>query len=86
MAYQVIIPKSAQKQIEKLSKTIRLRVLERVMALQDDPRPPGCLKLKGYENRYRIRIGDYRVTYQVFDEELIVILVRAAHRKDVYRD
>ncbi|MBI3466327.1 MAG: type II toxin-antitoxin system RelE/ParE family toxin [Planctomycetes bacterium] len=48
------------------------------------PRPHGCVKLTGYDNRWRIRIGDYRVVYEIHDAELRVLVIRAAHRKDVY--
>jgi mRNA interferase RelE/StbE len=54
--------------------------------LKENPRPRGCIKLKGYKNEYRIRVGDYRVRYEVRDQESIVVLLRCKHRKDVYRD
>ncbi|MGA9351672.1 MAG: type II toxin-antitoxin system RelE/ParE family toxin [Anaerolineae bacterium] len=85
MSYQVIVPKPVQKQLDSLSDIVRERVLKRIVALKENPRPPGCVKLKGYENEYRIRIGDYRVRYEVRDEESIVLLLHCKHRKDVYR-
>ena len=49
------------------------------------PRPAGCRKLSGTDDAYRIRVGDYRIVYQILDRVLIVYVVRVAHRKDVYR-
>jgi mRNA interferase RelE/StbE len=53
--------------------------------LIQNPRPPGVLKMSGADNLWRIRIGDYRVVYEIHDERLIVLVLRVAHRKDVYR-
>jgi len=54
--------------------------------LEEHPRPHGCIKLKGYENEYRIRIGNYRIRYEVCDQEYILILLHCKHRKSVYKD
>jgi len=86
MSYQVIVPKPVQRQLDSLPDSVRERVIRRIAALKEDPRPHGCVKLKGYENEYRIRIGDYRVRYEVRDRESIVLLLHCKHRKDVYRD
>ncbi len=56
------------------------------MLLAENPRPEGVVKLKGYDDEYRIRIGDYRVRYEIDDEESIVVLLHCKHRKDVYRN
>lgn len=56
------------------------------MLLAENPRPEGAIKLKGYENEYRIRIGDYRVRYEIYDQEFVVLLLHCKHRKDVYRN
>jgi mRNA interferase RelE/StbE len=84
MSYQVIVPKPVQKQLDGLPDSVRERVIRRIAGLKEDPRPHGCVKLKGYENEYRIRIGDYRVRYEVRDQESIVLLLHCKHRKDVY--
>ena len=85
MSYQVIIPKSVQKQLDGLPDSIFDRVVKRIIVLKENPRPHGCVKLKGYENEYRLRIGDYRVRYEVRDQESIVLLLHCKHRRDVYR-
>jgi mRNA interferase RelE/StbE len=85
MAYQFIITQKAQKQISHLPRTIRLKIVEKITALAENPRPEGYLKLKGTQNQYRIRIGDYRVRYEILDQRLIVLVIAVAHRKDIYR-
>lgn len=85
MRYRVVIPRPVQKQLDSLPADIRERVVQRIAALRENPRPPGCVKLRGYANEYRIRIGDYRVRYEVLDQEATVVILHCAHRKDVYR-
>ena len=53
--------------------------------LAHDPRPPGCLKIIGADDAYRVRVGDYRIVYQIEDRILVVYVIRIAHRSDVYR-
>ena len=84
MSYQVIIPKAVQKQLNSLSQKIRLRLLAEIRLLKDNPRPNGVKKLKGYENTYRIRIGSYRVIYEIKDREMIILVLSSVHRKDAY--
>ncbi len=85
MSYSVYIKPSAQKALARLDRDIRRRISSRIDLLARDPRPPGTEKLAGAEDLYRIRIGEYRVIYQIRDKELIVLVVRVGHRKDVYR-
>jgi mRNA interferase RelE/StbE len=83
--YSVFIKPSAVKEIEAVSrKKERQQIMQHIGQLADTPRPPGCQKLSGYD-RYRIRQGSYRIVYGIEDEELVVYVVRVAHRKDVYR-
>ena len=81
--YTIVLSKKAQKQLDKLSDTIAEPILEAIGFLENNPRPNGCKKLKGREG-YRIRIGDYRVIYEVFDSNLIVDVITLGHRKDIY--
>ena len=85
MHYQVVIPKPVQKQLDDLPDDVCDRIIKRIVVLKEHPRPRGCIKLKGYENEYRIRIGNYRIRYEVRDQESIVILLHCKHRKNVYR-
>lgn len=84
MSYQIIIKKKALKEIERLPKIYVPKVRDSIDQLAEDPYPSGCRKLVGSESSYRIRVGDYRIIYSVFDEELIVKVVRVRHRKSVY--
>ena len=84
MTYQIILPKPVQKQLDNLSDEVRRRIIKKLLLLKDNPRPHGCVKLKGYEKEYRIRIGDYRVRYQISDEDRTVILLHCKHRKNAY--
>jgi mRNA interferase RelE/StbE len=58
--------------------------MQRIRALADDPRPPGCEKLSGLE-QYRVRQGVYRIVYEIADKRLLVVVVRVGHRREVYR-
>src|SRR5258708_3069806 len=84
--YKVLIKPSAAKEIEAVDqKKDRQRIVASIRSLAGDPRPHGCEKLAGADDRYRIRVGRYRVIYSIADNELLVIVVRVGHRKDVYR-
>ena len=83
--YKVSIKRSAVKEIEAIpQKKERQRIIRRIGQLAEDPRPPGAKKLSG-NNKYRVRQGSYRIVYSIEDDELIVIVVKVGHRKDVYR-
>ena len=85
-SYRVLIKPSAAKEIEAVDqKRDRQRIVERILALADEPRPVGCEKLAGPSDRYRVRVGRYRIVYSIADDELLVLVVRVADRKDVYR-
>ncbi len=85
-SYRVLIKPSAAKEIEAVDqKRDRQRIVDRILALADEPRPVGCEKLAGASDRYRIRVGRFRIVYSIDDDGLVVLAVRVAHRKDVYR-
>lgn len=84
--YRVLIKPSAAKEIEAVDqKTDRQRIVASIRSLGEDPRPHGSEKLAGESDRYRLRVGRYRVIYSIEDRELLVFVVRVGHRKDVYR-
>ncbi|NJO93905.1 MAG: type II toxin-antitoxin system RelE/ParE family toxin [Hydrococcus sp. RM1_1_31] len=85
MSYTVIVPKPVQKQLDNLPGSVFPRVIEKIKLLENLPRPQGAVQLKGYKNQYRIRIGNYRVRYEIYDEKLVVILLLCKHRKDAYK-
>lgn len=84
MNYRVEFTTAAARQVTKLPRPMRDRVLDEIQGLADDPRPHGAKKLVGERTAWRIRVGDYRVIYDVFDDELTVTVVRTAHRREVY--
>jgi mRNA interferase RelE/StbE len=83
--YDLLIKPSAVKEIERISrKKDRQKVVSRIQALADDPRPPGTEKL-AQQDRYRVRQGGYRIIYAVDDQAKTVLVVKVGHRRDVYR-
>jgi mRNA interferase RelE/StbE len=85
-SYKVLIKPSAAKEIEAVDqKRDRQRIVAAILALADEPRPVGCEKLAGERDRYRVRVGRYRIVYSIADDALLVLVVRVAHRRDVYR-
>ena len=82
--YKLVVRRSVAKDLRALPQADIARVLARIEALQDDPRPPGCEKLSGLE-RYRIRQGVYRILYEIADQVLTVVVVKVGHRREVYR-
>lgn len=82
--FELAFRRSVAKDLRAIPARDVVRILQRVEALREDPRPPGCEKLSGQE-RYRIRQGVYRIVYEVADEYVLVTVVRVGHRRDVYR-
>lgn len=85
MSYVIIVSKATQKQIDDLPQEIQERVDEKIQLLADAPRPNGATKLKGFKNEYRIRVGDYRVRYEIDDAKQAIEVLQCKHRRDVYR-
>jgi mRNA interferase RelE/StbE len=85
MPYEIVIKKSAAKSIATLPKAIKESIFNHIFELSDEARPSGCKKLKGEDNAWRIRVGDYRIIYSIFDDILIIEVIRVSHRKDVYK-
>ena len=81
--YKLLFKKSVARDLRKIPPKDVVAILRRIDALADNPRAPGCKKLAGAEF-YRVRIGDYRVIYEVRDRELVVHIVRVAHRARAY--
>ena len=81
--YKIEIKKSAAKEIAKLPRNILKRILTKIESLSSDPRPNGCKKLTADE-KYRVRVGNYRILYSIEDEILVIYVVKVSHRKKVY--
>ena len=83
--YRVLLERAAEKDLTRLSVEVHDRVIAAIQALAMNPRPPGCRKLAGGENDWRIRVGNYRVVYEIADEIRVVRVNRVRHRREVYR-
>ena len=83
--YRVFLERAAEKQLKQLSAKLHNRVIVAVQALAKNPRPPGCRKLTGTDSDWRIRVGDYRVVYEIDDAAHEVRINRIRHRREVYR-
>jgi mRNA interferase RelE/StbE len=83
--YRIDFTNEASKQLQKLDKTMHNRILRTLVELETTPRPDGVKKLKGYDNRWRIRVGDWRVSYQIEDGRLVVLVIAVGHRSKAYK-
>lgn len=83
-SYELVIKRSVAKELRSIPNKDVKRIVRRIQALADDPRPPGCEKLSGRE-RYRLRQGIYRVLYEVYDQQVTVVVVKVAKRDIIYR-
>ncbi len=83
--YRVLLERAAEKDLGRLTSRIHDRVIVAIQALALNPRPKGFRKLTGSENDWRIRVGDYRIVYEITDTIRVVRVNRVRHRRDVYR-
>jgi mRNA interferase RelE/StbE len=84
--YQIEFTKGATRELNKLPTDIKNRIDLKIVNLAVDPRPSGVKKLKAMENTYRIRVGEYRVIYEIYDNTLLVTVVKVGHRSDIYKE
>jgi mRNA interferase RelE/StbE len=83
--YQILVERGAEKELKRIAAEVRPKLVEAIKSLAENPRPAGCRKLVGLENDWRIRVGNYRIVYEIADEVRIVRVNRVLHRKDSYR-
>jgi mRNA interferase RelE/StbE len=83
--YEVYLERAAERDLRRLPVETFDRIVPRIRVLAEDPTPPGCRKLTGSENDWRIRIGDYRVIYEIDESEKAVRVFRISHRREAYR-
>lgn len=81
--YTIKLSRSAEKEFDRLDSSLQRRILKKLRGLEVAPRGPGSIKLSGDES-WRVRIGDYRVVYEIHDDVLIVLVLRVGHRRDIY--
>ena len=85
MSYEIIIRKNAGKELKAIPRKIQESIIENIYDLKENARPDGCKKLSGMENSWRIRVGRYRVIYSVYDDILVIEVIKIGHRKDIYQ-
>lgn len=86
MAYRIEVKRTARKALLALPQVYRERIAEAIEALADEPRKLGTRKLAGSDRLYRLRVGDYRVIYEIHDDRLVVMVIKVGHRREIYRD
>ena len=84
-SYNIVFARSARKELERLDAALAKRVWKRVESLVTNPRPAGCQKLRGHDNLWRLRAGDYRILYAIFEKKLLIDIIAIRHRSDAYR-
>jgi mRNA interferase RelE/StbE len=85
VSYRIEFSRKAERQFKTLSKQFQLRLKPKIDALANTPRPRGVEKLKGEDDLYRIRVGDYRIIYQIQDKALVILVIKIGDRKQVYQ-
>ena len=85
MNYRILIPNRTRKELDAISSPDLERVSERISSLGANPRPPGCKKLKGEDKTWRVRVGKYRILFQIDDAAKAVVIVGVGHRREIYR-
>lgn len=83
--YEVQISRNVQKELDRQARNTRERLLKAILALADNPRPIGSRRIEGQEDIYRMRVGDWRIVYAIYDERLVVTVIKVGSRGDVYR-
>ncbi|MCC7351123.1 MAG: type II toxin-antitoxin system RelE/ParE family toxin [Phycisphaerales bacterium] len=86
MRYSVQFKPSVRKALLKMERPIQRRLIEAADDLGDDPRPHGVEKMAGDDNLWRVRVGDWRIIYEIHDRQLIVLVLKVRHRREVYRN
>lgn len=85
MQYRIEVTPAAQRDLKALPRDVLKRVDAKILALADNPRPSGSRLLRGQERLFRVRVGDYRIVYQIEDDRLVILVVRVRHRGKAYR-
>lgn len=82
--YSVEITGRAERDLRRLDRAVKNRIVESILVLASNPRPPGCLKVRGEESLWRIRVGDWRIGYEIDDQKQEVVVIRIGHRSEFY--
>jgi mRNA interferase RelE/StbE len=84
-SYRIEISATAERQIKKLAPPEQLRILRAIKALEFDPRPRGCRKIRGYADTFRIRVGTYRILYSIEHTRLLILVFKIGYRRAIYQ-
>lgn len=82
--YKTSLSIAARKELDRLDHSLQSRIVKKLKALESNPRPHGAIKMTGISS-WRIRVGDYRIIYDIEDQQLIVIVIKIGHRREIYR-
>lgn len=85
MTYRITLAPAAARQLRKFDPQVRRRIQAALELLSSDPRPPAAIKLVGGAGEWRVRTGDYRIVYDIADDQLVVLVLRMGHRREIYR-
>lgn len=85
MSYRIEFSPAASRKLRDLEKPVQARIFRAIESLQQNSRPPSCKKLECEEPLYRIRVGDYRIVYEIHDTLLLILVLKIGHRREVYR-
>ncbi|MCC7049970.1 MAG: type II toxin-antitoxin system RelE/ParE family toxin [Alphaproteobacteria bacterium] len=85
MTYRVEFAPAAKRAFDQLDPAVRKRIAFRLVALEEQPLPPGAIKLAGKDSLYRIRVGDWRIVYEIDHGRVLVLVLKIGHRREVYR-
>ena len=83
--YSIVFARSASRELRSLDSPVALRLLKRIEALAQEPRPPGVVKLEGATDLWRVRVGEWRIVYRIADRERLIDIVAVRHRREAYR-
>lgn len=86
MSYQIEIKRSAAKALKKIPKADRARIVEKIDSFAENLPNPETTKMKGDNPFHRVRVGDYRIVYEIKDDVLVILIVKIGHRKDIYKN
>jgi mRNA interferase RelE/StbE len=85
LSYRIVVKKSAAKALKKISKVAQKRIADKIDSLADSIPNPDTTKIKGNNPFHKVRVGDYRIIYEIQDDVLLILIVKIGHRKDIYR-
>ena len=86
MTYRIKVKRSAAKTLKKIPKTDRKRIVDKIDTLAECPPNPDTTKMKGNNPFHKVRVGDYRIVYEIHEDVLVILIVKVGHRKDIYRN